>query len=56
VKNVMIDIETLGTRPGSVILSIGACRFGADGIGEEFYRAIDVLDSLMAGALRAERS
>lgn len=46
----MVDIETLGTKPGSVILSIGACRFDETGMGEErFYRSIDVFDSLMSG-------
>jgi hypothetical protein len=49
-KHVMVDIETLGTRPGSVILSIGACRFDESGIGvARFYRPIDVFDSLMNG-------
>lgn len=42
-RDLMIDIETLGNRPGSVILSIGAVAFDADTgeIGEEFYAAID---------------
>lgn len=48
-SHVMVDIETLGTKPGSVILSIGACRFDEDGVGGRFYRAIDVFDSLMHG-------
>lgn len=26
--DIMLDLETLGTKPGSVILSIGACTFG----------------------------
>lgn len=26
--DMMLDLETLGTKPGSVILSIGACTFG----------------------------
>jgi len=33
-SNVMIDIETLGTDPGSVIIAIGVCEFGPDGLGE----------------------
>lgn len=39
----MLDIETLGTRPGSVIRSIGACLFEPKGsqIGAEFYVNID---------------
>lgn len=48
-KHVMVDIETLGTSPGSVILSIGACRFDETGVGERFYRPIDVFDSMMNG-------
>lgn len=48
-RNVMIDLETFGTRPGSVIVSIGAVEFSMDGIGEAYYRAIDVASSLLAG-------
>lgn len=35
-KNVMIDIETLGTGSDALIVSIGAVRFG-DQLGKEFY-------------------
>lgn len=37
--NIMLDIETLGDRPGSVILTIGACAFDirTGEIGKEFY-------------------
>jgi len=39
--NVMVDLETLGTVPGSVILSIGAVAFDEFVVsGEGFYRAI----------------
>jgi DNA polymerase III epsilon subunit-like protein len=38
--DVMIDIETLGTTPGSAILSIGAVVFGPDGLGDTFYAPI----------------
>lgn len=38
---VMVDIETLGTEPGAAILSIGAVRFNARGLGDQFYRSID---------------
>jgi hypothetical protein len=48
-RHVMVDIETLGTKPGSVILSIGACEFGDGGVGAKFYRPVDVFDSLMHG-------
>jgi len=40
--NVMIDLETLGKKPGSKILSIGACTFGSSEINnrKQFYRTI----------------
>lgn len=46
-NHVMIDLETLGTRPGCVILSIGAVRFCPETkrIGQTFYRNISVEDS-----------
>lgn len=34
----MIDIETLDTSNNAWIVSIGACRFGKEGVGKEFYR------------------
>lgn len=39
----MLDIETFGTRPGSVIRSIGACFFDPAGsqLGPEFYVNVD---------------
>lgn len=41
--HVMIDIETLGTRPGSIILSIGAQVFdpASGNLGDTFYANID---------------
>ena len=39
-QSIMIDIETLGVRPGCVVLSIGACEFGPDGLGKGFYASI----------------
>lgn len=47
--NMMIDIETLGTTPGSVILSIGAVMFGAEGLGAEFYSRTDAQSCVHAG-------
>jgi len=46
---IMLDIETLGTRPGSVITSIGAVKFGQGQIGTEFYTRIDLQSSVDAG-------
>jgi len=47
----MVDIETLGTEPGCVILSIGATMFDprGQGHGDTFYCNIDVGSSLEAG-------
>lgn len=43
--NVMVDIETLGTLPGSGILSIGARAES----GEEFYTTISIESNTRAG-------
>lgn len=49
-KNVMLDLETLGTSPGSVILSIGAVEFDmAEGLGREFYTVINQMSCLQNG-------
>jgi hypothetical protein len=37
----MLDLETLGKTPGSIILSIGAVIFDADGIHNKFYQLVD---------------
>ena len=52
-QDMMIDIEALGTRPGSKIVSIGAVMFdfcGDGGVSEEhqFYRGIDITQDTMA--------
>lgn len=41
-KHIMMDLETLGTKPGCVVLSIGAVAFDpyAGKLGEEFYRKL----------------
>lgn len=46
-KDVMIDIETWGTRPTSAIIQIGACYFDRETgeIGKEFLRNIDYVVS-----------
>jgi hypothetical protein len=48
-NHVMLDLETLGTRPGSVIVAIGAVQFDAQDILSEFYREINIQDSLSYG-------
>lgn len=49
-RHVMIDLETMGLRPGSVIMSIGAAVFDLDGtIGPTFYANIDGGSCIDAG-------
>ena len=40
-KHVMVDLETLGNRSNSVIISLGAAEFNATGVTSTFYRRID---------------
>jgi DNA polymerase III epsilon subunit-like protein len=48
--NVMIDIETLGTSPGCVVVSIGAVKFDFNtGITSEFYASVDIDDCQLHG-------
>lgn len=47
----MLDLETLGTRPGSIIKTIGAVRFDVleRKITDEFYACIDTADAEREG-------
>lgn len=51
-NNIMVDIETLGTRPNAPIVSIGACFFDpmTGEIGPKFYRKIDMVDAMRFGS------
>jgi DNA polymerase III epsilon subunit-like protein len=44
-RYIMLDIETLGTKPGCIILSIGAVEFTGTEITKTFHVNIDVEDS-----------
>lgn len=50
-QDVMLDLETFGNRPGSVIVSIGAVKMDLERglVGEGFYRAIDLADAQSQG-------
>ena len=48
-RHLMLDLETLGTTPGCVVLSIGAVEFDLDGIKGEFHAHVDVDSSTMLG-------
>lgn len=52
--DLMIDIETLGTKPGSVILSIGAVPFNLESwevaeMQEGFHQKISIASSILSG-------
>ncbi len=51
----MLDLETLGTAPGSVILSIGAVHFGRGEIHSEFHTHITP-ESCCAAGLKIDTS
>lgn len=50
-EHLMLDIETLGTEPGAVILSIAAVEFDLETgeTGKEFFAQIDLEDSVQHG-------
>lgn len=50
-KDVMVDLETLGTVPGCVVLSIGAVAFDTSTgqLGEEFYCVVNTESCKAAG-------
>ena len=50
-KDIMVDIETLGTQPGCVISSIGGVAFNPRGFitGEEYYNNVDTVDCANRG-------
>lgn len=48
-KNVMLDLETMGSRPRSAIVAIGAVFFDDKGLGPEFYARVSLKSSVAAG-------
>lgn len=51
----MLDLETLGNAPGSVIVSIGAVKFGGGQILDKFYQRINA-ESCVRQGLRMDTS
>lgn len=51
----MLDLETLGQKPGSVIVAIGAVKFGRGQILDSFYEIVDP-QSCVAHGLRMDAS
>lgn len=52
-KNIMIDLETMGTRPDSAIIAIGAVEFDPvkKKMGSEFYEVIDLASAVEYGGV-----
>ena len=48
-KHVMLDLETLGTKPGCVVLSIGAVEFSPAGLGPTHYSVPNVAEQKEIG-------
>lgn len=48
-KRVMLDLETLGAAPGSVIVTLAAVTFGGGVVEKEFYRRIDAEHAVSYG-------
>lgn len=46
---VMLDLETLGNKPGSVIVAIGAVKFANGEILDSFYERVDAESCVAAG-------
>jgi len=46
---IMLDLETLGTLPGSVLVAIGAVKFDGEKITDEFYVRIDAASCAKLG-------
>lgn len=48
-KHIMLDLETLGVKPGCIVLSIGAVEFSPAGVGREFYTVLSTADQATLG-------
>lgn len=49
--HIMIDLETMGTRPNAPIIAIGAVVFNGAGIGGDFYMNVDLKSDVDSGAV-----
>lgn len=48
-KHIMLDLETMGTRPDAAIVAIGAVAFDHNGLGAEFYTTISLSSAMTCG-------
>lgn len=49
--HIMIDLETMGTRPNAPIVAIGAVAFNAHGVEKEFYCTVSLHSAVRSGAV-----
>ena len=49
IKNIMLDLETMGKGSNAAIIAIGAVRFDDDGIVSNFYEVVDLQSSVDCG-------
>lgn len=48
-NDVMLDLETMGTGPRAVILSLGACFFDKEEVGDQIYLVLDREEQIAKG-------
>ena len=48
--HIMIDLETMGTRPDAAIIAIGAVAFDKYGVHDTFYLNVDLQSAVTTGA------
>lgn len=48
--HIMIDLETMGTRPDAPIIAIGAVKFTAAGVCDDFYEVVDLGSAVRSGS------
>ena len=49
--HIMLDLETMGTRPDAPIIAIGAVAFDKEGVHESFYEVLDLAWAVRDGAV-----
>lgn len=52
--HVMIDLETMGTRPDAPIVAIGAVKFDAERIRDEFYVNVNLKSAVEEGGAKID--
>jgi exodeoxyribonuclease VIII len=50
-KDIMLDLETMGAGPHAAIIAIGAVEFDLNRVGERFYETVDLESSVNCGGV-----